>query len=52
MKGRLIQYTDGPKTNKGTGAEEYAYGTGQMLSFSLGKYTTVHLDNKYNSLIL
>jgi hypothetical protein len=34
-------YTDGYKTNKGTGAGVYDYGTRQKLSFSIGKYTTV-----------
>jgi hypothetical protein len=33
----LIWYTDGSKTNKGTGAGVYCYGTGQKLSFSLGQ---------------
>lgn len=36
-------------TNKGTGAGMYGCGTRQKLSFSLGKYTTVSLDNKYSS---
>jgi hypothetical protein len=40
-KGGLIWYTDGTKTNKGSGAGVNCYGTGQKLSFSLGQYTTV-----------
>jgi hypothetical protein len=32
----LIWYTDGCKTNKGTGARVYCHGTGRELSFSLG----------------
>jgi hypothetical protein len=35
-KGGLIWYTDGSKTNKGTGAGVYCYGTRRKLSFSLG----------------
>jgi ribonuclease HI len=42
----LIWYTDGSKTNKGTGAEVYGYGTRQ-LSFSLGKYATVFQTEMY-----
>jgi hypothetical protein len=34
-------YTDGSKTDKGTGSGVYCYGTGQKLSFSIGQYTTV-----------
>jgi hypothetical protein len=40
-KGVLMWYTDIYKTNKGTVAGGYGYGTRQKLSFSLGKYTTV-----------
>jgi hypothetical protein len=40
-KGGLIWYTDGSKANKCTGAGVYGYDTRQMLSFSLGQYTTV-----------
>jgi hypothetical protein len=40
-KGGLIWHIDNSKTNKGTGAGVYAYGTRQKLSFSLGKYTRV-----------
>jgi hypothetical protein len=40
-KGELIWYTDGSKTNIGTGAGVYCDGTRQKLSFSLGQYTTV-----------
>jgi ribonuclease HI len=46
-KGRLIWYTDGSKTNKGTGAGMYRHGTGQKLSFSLGQYTTVFQSEVY-----
>jgi hypothetical protein len=35
-KGGLIWYTDGSKTNKGTGAGVYYYGTRRKLTFSLG----------------
>jgi ribonuclease HI len=40
-KGGLIWYTDGSKTNKGTGAGVYCYSTGRKLSFSPGQHTTV-----------
>jgi hypothetical protein len=40
-KAGLIWYTDASKTNKGTGDRVYGYVTGQKLSFSLGKYTTI-----------
>jgi ribonuclease HI len=40
-KGGLVWYTDGSKTNKGTRAGMYGYGTRMKLSFSLGQYTTV-----------
>jgi hypothetical protein len=37
----LIRYTDGSKTNKGTGAGVYGHDMGQRFSFSLGWYATV-----------
>jgi ribonuclease HI len=37
-KGGLIRYADGSKTNKGTGAGVYCYGTGRKLSFSLEQF--------------
>jgi hypothetical protein len=43
----LIWYTDGSKTNKGTGAGVYCYGTRLRLSFSLGQYTTVFQSEVY-----
>jgi hypothetical protein len=46
-KGRLIWYTDGSKTNKGTGARVYCDGTRRKLSFSLGQYTTVFQAEVY-----
>jgi ribonuclease HI len=46
-KGGLIWYTDGSKTNKGTGAGVYCYGTGRKLSFSLGQYTIVFQAKVY-----
>jgi hypothetical protein len=46
-KGGLIWYTDGSKANKGTGAGVYGYGTRMKRSFSLGKYTTVFLEDVY-----
>jgi ribonuclease HI len=46
-KGGLIWYTDGSKTNKGSGAEVYCYGTRQRLSFSLGQYKTVFQAEVY-----
>jgi hypothetical protein len=36
-KGGLIKYTDGSKTNKGTGAGVCGYGLKQKFSFSLGQ---------------
>jgi hypothetical protein len=36
-KGGLIWYTDGSKTNKGTGAGVYCYGTGRKPSISFGQ---------------
>jgi hypothetical protein len=36
----LIWYVNGSKTNKGTGACVYCYGTRRKLSFSLGQYTS------------
>jgi hypothetical protein len=44
---RVIWYPDGSKTNKGTGAEVYSYGTRRKFSFSLGKYTTVFQAEVY-----
>jgi hypothetical protein len=46
-KGGLIWCTGGTKTNKGTGAVVYCYGTGWKLSFSLGQYTTVFQAEVY-----
>jgi hypothetical protein len=46
-KGGLIWYTVGSKTNKGTGAGVYGYGTRWKLSFSLGQYTTVFQAEVY-----
>jgi hypothetical protein len=46
-KGGLICYTDVSKTNKGTGAGVYCYGTRQKRSFSLGQYTTVFQAEVY-----
>jgi ribonuclease HI len=46
-KGGLICYTYGSKTNKGTGAGVYGYGTRMKCSFSLGKYTTVFQAEVY-----
>jgi hypothetical protein len=46
-KGGLIWYTDGSKTNKGTGAGVYCYGTGRKRSFSLGQDTTVFQAEVY-----
>jgi hypothetical protein len=43
----LIWYTDGSKTDKGTGAGVYRYGTGLKLSFSLGQYTRVFQAEVY-----
>jgi hypothetical protein len=40
-KGGLLWYTDGSKTNKGTGTGVCGYGTRQNLSFSRGKYAKV-----------
>jgi hypothetical protein len=40
-KAGLIWFTDGSKTNNGTGAGVYCYGTRLKLNFSLGQYTTV-----------
>jgi hypothetical protein len=46
-RGGLIQYTDGSKTNKGTGAGVYCNGTRRKLSFSLGQNTTVFQAEMY-----
>jgi ribonuclease HI len=46
-KGGLIWYTDGAKTNKGTGAGMHCYRTRWKLSFSLGQYTTVFQAEVY-----
>jgi hypothetical protein len=46
-KAGLIWYTDGSKTNKGTGAGVYVHGTRQKFSFSLGQYTTVFQATVY-----
>jgi hypothetical protein len=40
-KGGLVWYTDGSKTNEGTGAEVYRWGSGRGHSFSLRHHTTV-----------
>jgi ribonuclease HI len=46
-KGGLIWYTDGPKTEDGTGAGVYFHDTKIKLSFSLGRYTTVFQAELY-----
>jgi hypothetical protein len=46
-KGGLICYTDGSKTNKGTGDGVYCNGTRRERSFSLGRYTTVFQAEVY-----
>jgi hypothetical protein len=46
--GGLIWYTDGSKTNKGTGAGVYCHGSRRKLSFSLGRYTTVFQAEVYD----
>jgi hypothetical protein len=46
-RGGLIWYTEGSKTNKGTGAGVYCDGTRRKLSFSLGQYTTVFQAEVY-----
>jgi hypothetical protein len=46
-KGGINWYIDGCKTNKGTGAGVYGYGTRWKLSFSLGKYAPVFLAELY-----
>jgi ribonuclease HI len=38
----LIWYTDGSKTNEGTGAGLYGHGMRRKFSFNLGRYTTVY----------
>jgi hypothetical protein len=40
-KGGLAWYTDGSKTNKGTGASVYRWGLRRWYSFSLGLHTMV-----------
>jgi ribonuclease HI len=40
-KGGLVWYTDGSKTNEGTGAMVYKWGSGRWHNFSLGHHTTV-----------
>jgi hypothetical protein len=40
-KGGLVWYTDGSKTNDGTGAGVYKWGSRRGHSFSLGHHTTV-----------
>jgi hypothetical protein len=40
-KGGLVWYTDGSKTNEGTGAVVYKWGSRRGHSFSLGHHTTV-----------
>jgi RNase H. len=40
-KGGLVWYTDGYKTNKGTGAGVYRWGWKRWHSFSLGLHTTI-----------
>jgi hypothetical protein len=47
FSGGIICYTDGSKTNKGTAAGVYCYGTRRRLSFSLGQYTTVFQAEVY-----
>jgi ribonuclease HI len=46
-KGRLTWYTDGSKSNEGTGASVYSHGMMQRLSFSLGQNTTVFQAEVY-----
>jgi ribonuclease HI len=40
-KGGLVWYKDGSKTNEGTGARVYKWGSRRGHSFSLGHHTTV-----------
>jgi hypothetical protein len=44
----LIWYTDGSKTEKGTGAGVYCHETRKKLSFRLGKYTTIFQAEVYD----
>ena len=46
-KGGLVWYTDRPKTNTGTGARIYRYGSRRGHSFSLWLHTTVFQDEIY-----
>jgi hypothetical protein len=46
-RGVSIWYTDGSKTNKGTGAGVCCYGTRRELTFGLGRYTTVFQAEVY-----
>jgi hypothetical protein len=46
-KGDLVWYTDGSKTNKGTGAGVYRWGSRRGHSFSLGLHTTVFQAEMY-----
>jgi ribonuclease HI len=47
QQGGLIGYTDGSKTNEGTGAGVYGHGMRQKFSFSLGRYTKVFQAEVY-----
>jgi ribonuclease HI len=46
-KGGLVWYTDGSKTNEGTGAGVYKWGSMRGHSFSLGHHTTVFQTEIY-----
>jgi hypothetical protein len=43
----LVWYMDGSKTNKGTGARVYRWGSRRGHSFSLGLHTTVFQAEVY-----
>jgi hypothetical protein len=46
-KGSLVWYTDGSKSNKGTGAGVYRCGLRMRHSFSLGPHTTLYQAETY-----
>jgi hypothetical protein len=47
-KGGLVWFMDGSKTNEGTGATVYKWGSRRGHSFSLGHHMMVYIRNIYH----
>jgi hypothetical protein len=52
IKGDLVRYMDGSKTNIGSGAEMYRWGLRTGYGFNLGLHTTIYQAEIYMALWL